>query len=102
MPYTSAGCEGTTPESPCSNPKRKLSLYQVVFYVVVKYDSYGHNRLELNHILGCFSQIRQDEHEITLLLPNRKEGTLLIGHGRLYGTLRYASCSILSHSHAKT
>ena len=35
------------------------------------------------------SRYKLDEHEIILLLHHRKEGVLLVGHGRLYGTLRY-------------
>ena len=94
MPYIQAqAAKAQPPEVPCSNHKRNLSLYQVLFDVVVKYDSYGHNRLELNHLSGYFSKICQDINQMNMksfyFCTTEKKVAFLIGQGRLYGTLRY-------------
>ena len=91
MPYTSAGHEGTTPRRSLFKSQEESLIISNIFYAVVKYDSYGHYRPELNHISGCFSQICQDISQMNMksfqFCTTEKEGALVIGHGRLYMAL---------------
>ena len=72
---------------------RGISHYfQYFFEVVVKYASMGITDLNTSYFRVFYSHFCQDISQMTIsfyFCTTEKKGALLIGHGCLYGTLRY-------------